>query len=48
MTQEILFAVVAVFCIWLIFRIARVAIRLLVFLAGLGALLGLFYFLFVR
>ena len=46
--QELLGILIVVIVIWFVLKMARVAIRLMVFLLGLAALLGVLYFVFVR
>ena len=46
--QELLGILIAVIVIWFILKMARVAIRLIVFLIGLMLLLGVLYYVFVR
>lgn len=46
--QELLGILILVLVIWFVLKMARVAIRLMVFLIGLAALLAVLYFVFVR
>jgi hypothetical protein len=46
--QELLGILILVIVIWFVLKMARVAIRLMVFLIGLAVLLGVLYFVFVR
>ncbi|MEA2571126.1 MAG: hypothetical protein QOI24_3127 [Acidobacteriota bacterium] len=46
--QELLGILIVVIVIWFVLKMARVAIRLMVFLLGLAALFGVLYFVFVR
>ena len=46
--QELLGILIAVIVVWFILKMARVAIRLIVFLIGLMLLLGVLYYVFVR
>jgi hypothetical protein len=46
--QELLGILILVIVIWVVLKMARVAIRLMVFLIGLAVLLGVLYFVFVR
>ena len=46
--EELLGILVVIVAIWLIVKMARVALRLISFLAGLILILGVLYFIFVR
>jgi hypothetical protein len=46
--QELLGIFIAVFVIWVLLKMVRVAIRLAFFLASLAFVIGVFYFVFVR
>ena len=46
--QELLGILIVVIIIWFVLKMARVAIRLIVFLIGLMLLLGVLYYVFVR
>jgi hypothetical protein len=46
--QEFLGILIVVLVLWFVLKMARVAIRLMVFLIGLAALFGVLYFVFVR
>ncbi|MCU1230234.1 MAG: hypothetical protein JWO97_3118 [Acidobacteria bacterium] len=46
--QELLGILIVVLVIWFVLKMARVAIRLMVFLIGLAVLFGVLYFVFVR
>ena len=46
--QELLGILIAIIVIWFILKMARVAIRLIVFIVGLAIIVGVLYFVFVR
>jgi hypothetical protein len=46
--QELLGILIVVLVIWFVLKMARVAIRMMVFLIGLAVLFGVLYFVFVR
>ena len=46
--EEFLGILVVIVAIWLITKVARVALRPISFFAGLALILGLLYFVFVR
>lgn len=46
--QELLGILIVVFVIWLLLKMARVALRLIFFLIALTLIVGLLYFVFVR
>lgn len=46
--SEILGVLIVIFLIWFVLKLARVAIRLILFIIGMLLLIGALYFLFVR
>jgi len=46
--QELLGILIVVFVIWVLLKMARLAIRLFFFLISLGLIIGALYFVFVR
>src|SRR5262249_41941345 len=46
--SEILGVLIVIFVIWFVLKLARVAVRLILFLIGITLLIGALYFLFVR
>jgi hypothetical protein len=46
--QELIGILILIIVIWFVLKMARVAIRLMVFLIGLAVLLGVLYFVFMR
>jgi len=46
--SEILGVLVVIFLIWFVLKLARVAVRLILFIIGMMLLIGALYFLFVR
>jgi len=46
--SEILGVLIVIFLIWFVLKLARVAIRLILFVIGMLLLIGALYFLFVR
>lgn len=46
--SEILGVLIVIFVIWFVLKLARVAVRLILFLIGIMLLIGALYFLFVR
>lgn len=46
--QELLGILIVIAVIWFVLKVARVALRLIVFFIGLIVLLGVLYFVFVR
>ncbi|HET7712340.1 MAG TPA: hypothetical protein VFL80_10465 [Thermoanaerobaculia bacterium] len=47
-TGELVGIVIAVLVIWFVLKLARVAIRLIVFIVGLMLLVGVLYYVFMR
>lgn len=46
--SEILGVLIVIFVIWFVLQLARVAVRLILFIIGITLLIGALYFLFVR
>jgi hypothetical protein len=46
--QELLGVLIVIFVIWFVLKMARVAIRLILFVIALALLAGALYFVFVR
>ena len=46
--QELLGILIVVVVLWFVLKMARVAIRLVVFIVGLAILAGVLYFVFMR
>ena len=46
--QELLGVLIVIFVIWFVLKMARVAIRLILFVIALVLVVGALYFLFVR
>lgn len=46
--QEILGVLIVIFVIWFVLKMARVAIRLILFVIALVLVMGALYFIFVR
>ncbi len=46
--QELLGILIVVFIIWVLLKMARVAIRLILYMIVLALFVGAFYFVFVR
>ncbi|HEV7920798.1 MAG TPA: hypothetical protein VGR02_08425 [Thermoanaerobaculia bacterium] len=46
--QELLGVLIVIFVIWFVLKMARVAIRLILFVIALVLLVGALYFVFVR
>ncbi len=46
--QELLGILIVVLVIWVLLKMARVAIRLILYMIVLGLFVGAFYFVFVR
>ena len=46
--SEIIGVLIVIFVIWFVLKLARVAIRLILFIIGIMLLIGALYFLFVR
>ena len=47
-TAEIVGILVAIFAIWFVLKLARLAFRLIVFIIGVLLLLAAFYYVFMR
>lgn len=47
-SQELFGILIAVLVLWIVLKMARVAIRLILFLIGLLLVLGALYFVFMR
>ena len=47
-SQELFGILIAVLVLWIVLKMARVAIRLILFLIGLLLVLGTLYFVFMR
>jgi hypothetical protein len=47
-TQEILGVLIVIFVIWIVLKLARVAIRMILFVIALLLLIGAAYYFFVR
>lgn len=47
-TQELLILVVAIFAIWLLLKLARLAIRVILFVITIALALGVLWFIFAR
>jgi len=46
--SEIIGVLIVIFVIWVVLKLARVAIRLILFIIGVMLLIGVFYFVFAR
>ena len=46
--EELIAIVVIFLVIWIVLKMARVAIRIIFFVLGLVVIVGVFYFIFVR
>lgn len=46
--SEILGVLIVIFVIWFVLKLARVAIRLILFLIGVMLLIGVLYYVFMR
>jgi len=46
--SEIVGILIVIFVLWFVLKLARVAIRLILFIIGIMLLIGALYFLFVR
>jgi len=46
--SEIVGVLIVIFLIWFVLKLARVAIRLILFIIGMLLLIGALYFVFVR
>ncbi len=47
-TQELLILIVAIFVLWIVLKVARVAIRLIFFFISVAILAGVLWYLFAR
>ena len=47
-TQELLILVVAIFAIWIVLKLARIAIRVIFFFITIAVVVGVLWFLFAR
>ena len=46
--QELLFLIVAVFALWIVLKLAKVAIRVIFFILTVAILAGVLWYVFVR
>ena len=46
--SEIIGVLIVIFVIWVVLKLARVAIRLILFIIGIMLLIGALYYLFMR
>jgi hypothetical protein len=46
--NEIIGVLIVIFVIWFVLKLARVAVRLILFIIGITLLIGAFYYFFVR
>jgi hypothetical protein len=47
-TQELLFFVVAIFVLWIVLKLAKIAIRVIFFILTIAILAGVLWYVFVR
>ena len=47
-TQELLILIVAIFVLWIVLKVAKVAIRLIFFFVSVAILAGVLWYLFAR
>ena len=47
-TQELLILIVAIFVLWIVLKVAKVAIRLIFFFISVAILAGVLWYLFAR